>query len=383
MKKMFIPAMLAALLILAAACSGKGDASEANGKGSVHPVAVETAAVFQGEMIEEIPITGGLSPKFETDVKSEVSGLVREVYVSEWVKVGKGTPLARIDDRDYQALLKKADASLQSARAALLQARVSGSRAERELERMNRLKQAGLVTQQTLDDAGTACDGARAAEDAALAQIRYAQEELSLAKTRRAKCLITAPMDGTVSLRSVNPGDLVAESGLGTPLFHIVDTRTLNMTVSVPSTESAALAIGQPIEFITDALPARTFCGKVMFINPVVSEADRAVKITAEVSDPLLKPGMFVRGRIVTAKRAGVLQVPKTALSGWDVKTRRARVFVAESDKARRCEVLTGTVQGDLVEIVAGLSPGQAVITRGGFNVREGSLITVKNQGRK
>jgi RND family efflux transporter MFP subunit len=239
------------------------------------------------------------------------------------------------------------------------------------------------VTQQALDDAGTACDGARAAEAAGLAQIRYAREELSLARTRLAKCLITAPMDGTVSLRSVNPGDLVAESGLGAPLFHIVDTRTLNLTVSVPSTESAALATGQPIEFITDALPARTFGGKVMFINPVVSAADRSVKITAEVSDPLLKPGMFVRGRIVTARREGVLQVPKTALSGWDVKNRRARVFVAESERARRCEVSTGTVQGDLVEIVAGLSPGQAVITRGAFNVREGGLIAVKNQGRK
>jgi len=383
MKKMLIPAMFALLLTLAAACSGKGDAREADGKGGVPPVAVETDAVVQGEIIEEVPITGCLTPKFETDVKSEVSGLVREVYVSEWVEVGKGTPLARIDDRDYQALVKKADASLQSAGAAFLQARVSRSRAERELERMSRLKQAGLVTQQALDDARSACDGARAAEDAALAQISYAREELSLAKTRLAKCLITSPMDGTVSLRTVNPGDLVAESGLGTPLFHIVDTRTLNLTVSVPSTRSAALATGQAIEFSTDALPERTFVGTVMFINPVVSAADRAVKITAEVKDPRLKPGMFVRGRIVTARRVGVLQVPKTALSGWDVRTRRASVLVAESGKARRCEVLTGTVQGAQVEVVAGLSPGQAVITRGAFNVREGGLIAVKNQGRK
>lgn len=383
MKKLLAQGMLAGFLILAAACSGSGDAREAGGRGSAVPVAVETAPVVLGAMIEEIPITGTLSPKFETDVKPEVSGLIREVYVAEWVAVAKGTPLARIDDRDYQAQMKKTDASLRSARAAALQARVATARAVRELERLYSLKDAGLVTQQALDDAITARDGARASEEAAEAQIRYAEEECTLARTRLAKCLITAPMEGTVSLRSVNPGDLVAESGLGAPLFHIVDTRQLNLTVSVPSSESAGITTGQTIEFFTDALPGRPFAGTVMFINPVVSDSDRSVKITAAVSNPLLKPGMFVRGRIVTARHTRVLQVPKTALSGWDIQAHKARVFVAESDRARLREVITGRTQADLVEIVSGLTPGQSVITRGGFNVRDNCLISVKTEGRR
>jgi RND family efflux transporter MFP subunit len=324
-------------------------------------------------------VTGTLAPKFEVDVKSEVTGLVSEVFVTEWVRVKKGDPLARIDVREIEAAVKRAEAALEAAKAAELQARVSDNRSRRELARVRELKEAGLATRQGLEDAGTEAEAAASRVEAARAQVRAVEEELRQVQTRLAKGLIVAPLAGIVSERRANVGDLVGEAGANFPLFHIVDNRILTLTVTVPSAAMAGLRPGQPLEFTTDALPARTFRGKVMFINPAVNAADRSVRVNAEVDNAPgeLKGGLFVKGRIVTGSRAGALLVPREALTGWDVLGRKARLFVVAGDRAAGREVRTGLVTEGGVEIVAGLAAGETYIVRGAFNVKEGDRVTV------
>ena len=81
-------------------------------------------------------------------------------------------------------------------------------------------------------------------------------------------------MDGVVAFRGVNVGDRVENMGGNEPLFRIVDNRLLDLTVSVPSSRLADVRVGQAIEFSTDALPGRTFTGKVMFINPAIDAGE-------------------------------------------------------------------------------------------------------------
>jgi multidrug efflux pump subunit AcrA (membrane-fusion protein) len=116
-----------------------------------------------------------------------------------------------------------------------------------------------------------------------------------------------------------------------------------------------------------------------MFINPVVNEADRSIKVVAEVEnrEDQLKGGLFVQGRIVTGKRTGVLKIPRPALLSWDVAGKKGEVFVVNQDVAKRRSVQTGTILGDQVEITSGLAAGDRVITRGGFNVKEGDKVNV------
>jgi RND family efflux transporter MFP subunit len=137
--------------------------------------------------------------------------------------------------------------------------------------------------------------------------------------------------------------------------------------------------VGQPLTFSTDALPGKTFSGKVKFINPAVNEADRSVKVIAEVQnvDEQLKGGLFAKGRIMTGTRANVLKVPQAALLTWDVPAKKAEVFVVDGDIARRQAVRTGNNSGDQVEIPSGLTAGQQVITRGGFNLIDGNKVNV------
>ena len=342
------------------------------------PVAVEVFKVAASTVSEGIDVVGSLSAKFGTDVKSEYTGIVAEVYVTEWVRVAKGTPLARLDAREADLVLSKAQMAVDVAKANLLQAEVAANRANREYERLLKLKEAGLVTQQALDDGLTEKEAAAARIATATAQIKAAEEEVRYTQTRLSKGIIRSPMDGVVSLRNVNVGDFVGEMG-AKPMFRIVDNSILDLTVNVPSGEMGSVHVGQPLTFSTDALPGKTFSGRVKFINPAVNEADRSVKVVAEVQnvDEQLKGGLFAKGRIMTGTRASVLKVPQTALLTWDVPAKKAEVFVVDGDTARRQTVRTGNIAGDRVEIPSGLTPGQQVITRGGFNVKDGNKVNV------
>lgn len=355
--------------------------TEAKKEAAKPPVAVEVAAASPAELVEGIEVTGSLEPKFSVDVRTQVPGLVRQVYVTEWVRVRKGQPLAKIDAPENEALVKRAEAAIEAAKANLAQTQVSSNRAERELARVQKLKEAGLATQQAVDDARTEASASTARIDAARAQIRVAEEELRQAKARLAKSLVTAPIDGVVGLRDVNVGDLASDAAAGKPIFRVVDNRILNLTVTVPSTDSARVRVGHPLEFTVDSFPGKLFTGKVMFINPELSSADRSLKVIAEVGNAseILKGGLFAKGRIVTGSRKSVLQVPRQALNGWDTAAKTAAVHVVEAGSAKLRKVTTGSVNGELVEVASGLKQGEQYVVRGGFNLREGDKVSIVN----
>jgi RND family efflux transporter MFP subunit len=363
------PALFA--LFATSGCSNVGAVEPAPATGRP-PVAVSVSRVAGGDVSHTIDVVGSLAPKFAADIKSEVSGIVAAVYVTEWVPVRAGDRLARLHTAENEA-------ALDAIRAVDAQARVADTRARREHERALQLSEYGLITPQAVDDA-------RSAMDAAVAVTAAAQGQVRAAEARLAKSFITAPMDGVVSLRGVNTGDRVENMGSGGPMFRIVDNRVLDLTVSVPSVHLGAIRVGQPLEFTVDALPGRTFTGKVMFINPAVDEASRAGRVIAEVrnADDALKGGLFARGRIVVSHKSGVLQVPRAALLNWDVAAATAEVFVVRDGVAEKRPVRTtgtGQAAGSAVAIDSGLVIGDQVVTRGGFALKAGDRVTVSGEG--
>ncbi len=379
MNRSLLQAATFSLGIFLLGCSAQGDDPGPNQKATEKPpVAVEVAKVAASEIREGIQVVGSLSPKFETDVRSEYTGIVSEVFVAEWVWVKKGAPLARLDTRESEVLLQKAKTAVEVSKANLLQAQVAANRATREYDRLTKLKEYGLVTQQNLDDGLTEKKAAEARSTAARAQVRVAEDEVLYLETKFSKSVIRAPVDGVVSLRNVNVGDYVGEPG-GKPMFRIVDNRVLNLIVTVPSIEMSKVRVGQTLIFTTDALPGKTFRGKVMYINPAVNEADRSVKVVAEVrNDPEdLKGGLFVKGRILTGQKRKVFLVPRAALTAWDIPARKGELFIVENSTARRRTVSTGMATGDSIEITAGLSQADQVVIRGGFNLQAGDKVNI------
>jgi membrane fusion protein (multidrug efflux system) len=372
--------VLLILWIVFSGCSDKGGNKNPDGKTTGRPpVAVDVIKAVKTDFTEGIDVVGSLSPKFSAEIKSEYAGIVTEVYVTEWVKVKKGTSLAKIDAREMEILLQKAGAAIEMAKANLLQAEVSGNRANREYDRLLKLKEVGLVTQQNIDDGLTEKEAAAARIAAARAQLKVAEEDLQHTQTRLSKTLIRSPIDGVVSFRGVNVGDLVGEMGSPKIMFRIIDTRTLDLTVTVPSTEMSRLHVGQPLTFSTDALPEQKFTAKVMFINPVVNDSDRSIKVTAEVENvsEQLKGGLYVKGRIITGKRTDIIRVPRVALLSWDVPGKKGDLFVVNGEIANRRTVQTGIVMGDFIEVTSGLTLGEPVVVRGGFNLKDGDRVSV------
>ncbi|MFZ5572947.1 MAG: efflux RND transporter periplasmic adaptor subunit [Thermodesulfobacteriota bacterium] len=359
--------MLGMIALLIMACSASESQTVGNGKPKGRPaVAVEVLEVKPVDIAETIAVVGTLAPKSEAEVKSEYSGIITDVFVTEWVRVSRGTQLAKLD-------MREAAAALDAAKALLAQAQVSENKAVREYERALGLKKSGLITQQLFDDAVTA-------REAAVAATASAQAQVNMAETRLEKTLITAPIDGVISYRGVNVGDYIENMGSPRPMFKIVDNRVLDLTVTVPSARMADIRIGQDIDFSTNAFNDKTYNGKIKYINPEVDPTNRSVKVIAEVSnDPEeLRGGLFVKGRIVTGARKGVRVVPRSALKLWDVVNKRGEVFVVSNQKASLRPVTTGTLQDDLVEITSGLDPGELVVTRGAFNINDGDRVKIQ-----
>lgn len=378
MNRMKTAAILLLLWAGFAGCTAQGkDKAEAGRAAGRPPVAVEASRAAAGDIVEGIDVVGTLAPRYDAEVKSEYGGRVSDVYVTEWVRVRKGQPLAKVDTREGEVLLKRAQASVELARASALEAEAAARRADREYERAVKLKEAGLVTQQALDDAASQKEAAGARTGAARAQVAAAGEDVRQAETRISKSVIRAPFDGVVAARLVNVGEVVGE--MQKVVFRVVDNRLLDLTVTVPSADMAAVRAGQALTFATDALPGKTFTGTLKFVNPAVSESDRSVKVIAEVRNvpEVLKGGLFVKGRIATARRRQVLQVPRASLLSWDAGAMTGELLVADNNVARRRTVRTGGASGDRVEIVSGLAAGDLVITRGAFNVKDGDGINV------
>lgn len=368
------------LILLAVALVGSGCSKPESPTPSTKPaIAVETANAASAPLVEELAVTGTLTARHAAEVKSELAGLFREVYVDEWVPVRRGEPLARIQATESETQVKRAAAGVESARAATLQAQVEADRARRETERLHKLKGAGLATQQQLDDAESAAAAAVARVAAARAQQAAAEEELAQLRIRLDKCVLRSPIAGVVAQCYARVGDLSGADSGGRTIFRIVDNRLLDLTVSVPSSAMARVQPGQAIEFSSDGLPGQSFSGTVKRVNPSINPADRSLQVLAEVDnrDGRLKDGLFVKGRIRTGERSNVLLVSRAVLANLDLAAGRAVLFVVEGDKALRREVSTGTVSGEQVEIVAGLKSGERYVTRGGFNLRDGDRVAV------
>jgi membrane fusion protein, multidrug efflux system len=359
--------LLTVALAASAACSKQADSEPL--EGGRPPVAVGVEPVAAADLQETIDVVGTLEAKFTAEVKSEVTGVVTEVYVTEWVPVKRGEKLARLDSRETEA-------GIETLRAAEAQAKVGQNRAQREYERALQLKQYGLITPQALDDAKTAVEASDAAMTAARAQIKAAE-------TRLSKLLILSPMDGVVAFRGVSVGDRVENMGGNASMFRIVDNRVLDLTVSVPSSRLASVRVGQALEFSSETLPGRSFSGKVRFINPVIDSASRSAKVIVEVpnADGALRDGAFAKGRMVVGQRAGVIQVRKEALLNWNLETGKAEVFVVNGDKAQKRAISAGMASGESVEVLSGVQPGDQVVTRGAFALRDGDRVVVSKGG--
>ncbi|MCB1675659.1 MAG: efflux RND transporter periplasmic adaptor subunit, partial [Halioglobus sp.] len=165
----------------------------------------QTYTVDRSDMILTAMATGNLQPKSEVSVGAEISGLINEVLVTENDQVSRGQVLARFDTEELDLALQQATAGLALARASLFEATATLEEAVIDERRVRSLVQRNMLPQASLDEAVAKRKRAQGAQAYARATVQQAEATISQARTRLEKAVITAPIDGVVLQRSIEP----------------------------------------------------------------------------------------------------------------------------------------------------------------------------------
>lgn len=343
--------MLPIVLLLASLCAckggggGEGEAQAKSGKeNKPEAIPVEVASAARRPIAASYTGTAPLEPRGESQVVAKTSGVALNVLVEEGQMVRAGQPLVRLDpDR---------------ARLAVAQTEAQMRKLETNYRRSTQLVKQQMVSANDVDQIKYDLENMRA-------QHRMATLELSYTT-------VLAPISGVIASRSIKDGNFVQ---INTPIFRIVDTSELEATLNVPERELATLKSGQPAILAVDALPGKTFTGKVDRVAPVVDSGSGTFRVVlAFAGGGVLQPGMFGRIKIDYDQRTDALVVPRSAL--LDDENDPA-VFAIRNGKAARVPVKLGYTDGAWAEIRTGLKQGDKVVTAGKVALREGSEVQV------
>ncbi len=346
---------------------------------------VQVATVGREDLQAKVSANGKVQAVTKADISANVMGQVTRLSVKEGDVVKKGQFLMEIDPRNaranseaMQANLKAAGSQLDSATAALVQAKADFDRA-----RANR--DAGIISAADFERARTALETAQADRRTAQERMSQAKANLSQSHVGLGYCLITAPMDGVVTARRIEPGETAVpgiQNQPGTVLLTISDMSKVEAEMEVDEASIPTVKLGQEAQVRIDAYPNQVFQGQVTEVggSPItktnVNDATK-FKVKVWIKNPpiTIKPGLSAQADIFTGSRSQVLAIPFQALVMRDIKPKPGEtlkpgapreeegVFVLESGKAKFMPVKTG-LMGDLsVEVLSGLKGGETLIT--------------------
>ena len=334
-----------------AAAPGAAPAAAAAPGPATGPAPVEVAKVETLTLTDEVHAVGSLKASQGVMLRPEVSGRVAKLGFANGTAVKRGQLLVQLDDTLQRAQLQQAEAQASIART--------------NLQRSKELLGQGFVSQSAVDQNGAA--------------LEVAEAQVALAQAQLARMKVLAPFDGTAGLRAVNIGDYVKD---GADLVNIEDLSSLTVQFALPERTIDRLRAGQPVEVKLDALPGRTFKGRVIAVDSQVDANGRALQVQAQVENPglLLKPGMFARPRVVFSVREGAVVVPEEALVPMGARQMLFRVASgADGQKtSQRLEARIGLRLPGKVEILEGLKPGDTVVTAGHARLLRGDAVPLR-----
>lgn len=346
-----LAALTAAGALFIAGCGGSANGNENPGDAEeTVRIPVQVEPVRLGGVSAAYEGTATLEAEREATVVARTSGVLMELHVEAGDMVARGDVLARLDADRH--------------RLEVAQARAQLRRLESDFERMKELHARELVSADQFEQVRSEYESQRATFEMAQLELDYTE--------------IKAPIGGVISQRLVKEGNWIQEQQ---PLFEIADFRSLEAVLDVPERELRLLRPGFPVTVRTNALPGEAFEGRVKRISPVVNPETGTFDVTVEVpnEDGTLKPGLFVRARIVYDTRQGVPLIPRASLLTEDGED---SVFVVEEGVARKKDLVIGYDDGRDVEVKNGVEEGQKVVTLGQASLRDGTPVEIIESDR-
>ena len=315
------------------------------------PVGVEVARVEAMTLTDDVQAVGSLKSSQGVMLRPEVSGRIARLGFVEGQRVQRGQLLVQLDDTLQQAQLKQAEAQASIART--------------NLQRSRELLAQNFVSQSAVDQNA--------------ASLQVAEAQVALAQAQLARMRVLAPFDGTAGLKLVDIGDYVKD---GADVVNIEDLTALTVQFAVPERYIDRLRVGQPVDVAVDALPGRSFKGRVQAVDSQVDANGRALQVLAQVDNPgaLLKPGMFARTRVIFSVREGAVLVPEEALVPLGAQQFVFKIVDGPDGQklSQRLEAKIGLRLPGKVEIVEGLQAGDVVATAGQTRLLRGDRLPVR-----
>jgi len=408
-------------------------------------VAVNVEAVQKRDLQAVVSASGKIQPQRLVNISADTMGRVTDLKVEEGQRVQKGQFLLQIDPRNLTTAYNQTQASLAAARSQMEQLRVAADsqktslkQAQDNLARQQQLWKGGLTTKETLENADNAVRMRQADLNSSERQIetqrlRMTQEQASLenAKLNLSKVRIESPITGIITRRNIEEGETVVigtMNNAGTVLLTVADMSVIQAEVEVDETDIPNVQLGQKAKITIDAMPGKSFAGKVTEIgnSPIqaagTTSASQAtnfkVKVTAEGEIPDVRPGFTCTAEITTATRQQALAVPiqattvrekvvakdgkmvaednatgkrrSTAVQAAELKPGQERkelegVFVVKNNKAVFTPIKTGIAGEKYFEVMSGINERDQVIVGPFSSVREladGAAVKIEAASR-
>ncbi|TZF92361.1 efflux RND transporter periplasmic adaptor subunit [Chryseobacterium panacisoli] len=350
-------------------------------------IQLETVKPEMGEISNSITATGTIQPVDTVAVGTQVSGIIKNIYVDFNSTVKKGQLLATLDPDLLQFQSQQIKANLQNAKSNLAYNEIN-------INRQSQLYKVGAISKADYDNATNQYNAAKAQVGSVNAQLSTANKNLSLTN-------IYSPIDGTVLNRNVSEGQTVASSFSTPTLFSIAkDLTKMRVRASVDEADIGNVKVGQKATFTVDAFPDETFDGEVseVRLHPTVSSnvVNYTTIINADNSGLKLKPGMTANITIYTQVLDNIMKIPVAATSfrpdsliikkykinspfangkkhekgqwknqnkGVENKNEAAVWIIAKDSTISRKKIKTGMDNDTEIQVVSGLNKNDNIIT--------------------
>jgi membrane fusion protein, multidrug efflux system len=329
-------------------------------------VTVTTATATKGDIGVYLDAIGTVTPVYTASITAQASGLVTAVNYHEGQFVHKGDSLIEIDPRPYQATLLQAQGALERDANILAQAQM-------DLDRYRAAWAKNAIPKQTLDD-----------QEKIVLQdqgtVKNDQGTVDFDQVQLGYCHITAPIDGVVGLRLVDPGNVVQSTGT-TVLVVITQERPITVIFTLAEDSLAQVQARMrkihtlPVEAMDRAQSKKLAMGKLLTIDNQIDTTTGTVRLRAQFDnqDGALFPNQFVNTRLLVNTLQGVTLIPSGAAQ---LNGQAAFVYLIANGVATQRAVKTGVTEGGMT-VVTGINPGDVVATSSFDKLQSGSKVVV------
>ncbi len=371
MKLIFSGSILAVASVLLAGCRSNVAANAA-------PVQIVEARVVESQLRDapvSIRAVGTLHARETAVLSAQVVGSVRQVLVHEGDRVTAGQTLAILDDSTLRASADQADAAIAAAENQEVAAQTNSELAASTLARYKQLQEQKSVSPQEMDEVMRRAEASAAQVAALKAQENAAKAQASGAHAMLQYSRIRAPFAGIITARFADPGALAAP---GVPLLEIDRDGPLQLQATIDESAIAVIHLGMSLPVNMDGAASAGVTGNVAEIVPAADPSSHTflVKISLPASR-LLRAGMYGAAQIPTGTRQEIL-APSSAIV---IRGSLPCAYVLDSNGIAQLRYVTvGATQGNLVEVLSGISAGEKLVDTPADRDLAGKRIDASNE---